>query len=157
MGLVINHRADHIHLPDLLVQLHVVSADQAMHLPRKALDVPVLRGGPVDTGRGFVLHSSDYTVAHATVHLSEGICLTASLDVLHALAAGDGPRHAVLALGYAGWGRGQLEAEVQANAWLQVPVTSEILFSADPEAQYHQALDLIGVNPVMLSGDVGHA
>jgi putative transcriptional regulator len=157
MGLVINQRADHIHLPDLLVQLHVVSAEEASHLPRKALDVPVLRGGPVDTGRGFVLHSADYTVPHATVHLADDICLTASLDVLHALADGKGPRQAVLALGYAGWGRGQLEAEVQANAWLQVPVNSDILFAPDPDTQYRLALELIGVNPVMLSVDVGHA
>ena len=117
----------------------------------------VLRGGPVDTGRGFVLHSSDYRAADSTVAIGDDVCLTATLDILRAIAKGEGPMKAVLALGYAGWASGQLESEILANGWLVSPADSRLIFDPDFEAKYDRALALLGVNAAWLSSDAGHA
>ena len=157
MGIVINQRAEEIEFSRLLVQLDVVGEAEAIRLPANAEHMRVLRGGPVDTGRGFVLHSGDYRAAESTVPIGGGVCLTATLDILKAIARGAGPRQAVLALGYAGWASGQLESEILANGWLISPADSRLIFDADFEAIYDRALALIGVNAAWLSSDAGHA
>jgi putative transcriptional regulator len=157
MGIVINQRAEEIEFSRLLVQLEVVGEAEAIRLPARAEHMRVLRGGPVDTGRGFVLHSGDYRAAESTVPIGGGVCLTATLDILKAIARGGGPSQAVLALGYAGWASGQLENEILANGWLVSPADSRLIFDADFDAIYDRALALIGVNAAWLSSDAGHA
>ncbi len=157
MGIIVNRRADAISFSDLLVQLDVVKKSEAIRLPPSAGAVRVLRGGPVEQGRGFVLHSSDFLVGESTVTVGDGICLTATLDILRAIAKGEGPQKAVLALGYAGWSSGQLENEMLANGWLNCPADPDLVFDADLSGKYDRALARLGVNEAMLSMDAGHA
>jgi putative transcriptional regulator len=157
MGIIVNQRAEAINFPDLLVQLDVVKADESIVLPPRAGDVRVLRGGPVEKQRGFVLHSGDYFVDNSTVTISDDICLTATLDILRAIARGKGPEKAILALGYAGWSSGQLESEILANGWLNCPADPSLVFDADLASKYDRALAKIGVNAAMLSSEAGHA
>ena len=135
MGIIVNQSAEAIKFPELLVQLEVVKPDESIELPPRAADVRVLRGGPVEKGRGFVLHSSDYLATNSTVPIGDGICLTATLDILRAIATGKGPEKAVLALGYAGWSSGQLESEILANGWLNCPADPDLVFDPDNEFQ----------------------
>jgi putative transcriptional regulator len=114
-------------------------------------------GGPVDSGRGFVLHSADYFVKESTLSIGKDICLTATMDILRAIAIGKGPKQAILALGYSGWAAGQLEGEIQANGWLHGPSDPELVFELDISQKYEQALMKIGVNPSHLVSDSGHA
>jgi putative transcriptional regulator len=157
MGIVVNQPAANINFPDLLVQLEVIPASDLIQLPRRAGTVKVLRGGPVETGRGFVLHSADFFIENSTLPIDDGICLTATLDILKAIARGDGPASALLALGYAGWAPGQLEMEIQENGWLHCPADPELIFGQDTEAKYEQALKKIGIDLGMLSSEAGHA
>ena len=120
-------------------------------------DVTVLRGGPVETERGFVLHSADFFIENSTLPIDEGICLTATLDILKAIARGTGPASAVLALGYAGWSPGQLENEMQQNGWLHCSADRELIFGTAIDAKYERAMQKIGIRPGMLSNEVGHA
>src|SRR6201997_3643725 len=113
MGIVVNQPAANINFAELLVQLEVIQDTDLIQLPRRAVTVQVLKGGPVEPGRGFVLHSSDFFIDNSTLPIDDGICLTATLDVLKAIANGNGPASALLALGYAGWAAGQLEHEIQ--------------------------------------------
>jgi putative transcriptional regulator len=139
------------------VQLEVIPAADLIQLPSRAEDVKVLKGGPVDTQRGFVLHSSDFFIENSTLPIDEGISLTATLDILKAIARGDGPRSAILALGYAGWAPGQLENEIQHNGWLHCAADSELIFGQDTAAKYERALKKIGIDLGMLSSEAGHA
>jgi len=157
MGIIVNQPAAHISFPDLLVQLDVVGAAELIQLPSRAGDVKVLKGGPVETSRGFVLHSSDFFIENSTLPIDEGVCLTATLDILKAIARGDGPQSAVLALGYAGWAPGQLENEINQNGWLHCTADSELIFGQDIEGKYGKALKKIGVDLGMLSTEAGHA
>jgi putative transcriptional regulator len=157
MGIIVNQPAAHITFPDLLVQLEVVGAPDLIQLPPHAGDVKVLKGGPVETSRGFVLHSADFFIENSTLPIDEGICLTATLDILKAIARGDGPRSAVLALGYAGWAPGQLENEINQNGWLHCTADPELIFGQDTDGKYKQALSKIGINLGMLSSEAGHA
>ena len=157
MGIVINHRAEEIDFGQLLAQLDIVPENEAIRLPPRAQAVRVLRGGPVETGRGFVLHSSDYGANDSTVKIGEQICLTATLDILRAIAEGTGPSQAVLALGYAGWASGQLESEILANGWLTCPADAAIIFDTNFDRKYDRALAILGVDEWMLSSDAGHA
>ena len=157
MGIIVNHPAANIKFPDLLVQLEVIPAAERIQLPTRAEDVKVLKGGPVETGRGFVLHSADFFIENSTLPIDEGICLTATLDILKAIARGNGPASAILALGYAGWAPGQLEQEIQQNGWLHCAADPELIFGTDTETKYEKALRKIGIDPAMLSSEAGHA
>jgi|SRR5262245_25679699 len=157
MGIIVNQPAPNITFGDLLVQLEVVPATDSIQLPSQASGVKVLKGGPVDTQRGFVLHSSDFVIENSTLPIDEGICLTATLDILKAIARGNGPRRAILALGYAGWAPGQLEAEIQHNGWLHCAADADLIFGQDIAGKYDKALQKIGIHLGMLSSEAGHA
>jgi putative transcriptional regulator len=157
MGIVVNQPAAHISFADLLVQLEVIPAADLIQLPTRAGGVRVLKGGPVDTQRGFVLHSSDFFIENSTLPIDNGICLTATLDILKAIARGEGPQSAILALGYAGWAPGQLENEIQHNGWLHCAADSELIFGQDTGGKYERALRKIGIDLGMLSSEAGHA
>jgi putative transcriptional regulator len=155
MGIVINKPAANINFNDLLVQLDVLP--QPIELSTGADPVPVLKGGPVETQRGFVLHSADFFIKDSTLTIDGGICLTATLDILKAMARGQGPSSAILALGYAGWAPGQLESEIHANGWLNCAADADLIFGTDPEAKYESALKKLGIDPANLSSEAGHA
>jgi putative transcriptional regulator len=157
MGIIVNQPAKHISFPDLLVKLDVIPATDLIQLPPRAGGVKVLKGGPVETERGFVLHSADFFIENSTLPIDKGICLTATLDILKAIAKGAGPESALLALGYAGWAPGQLDNEMQQNGWLHCPADPSLLFSTNVEEKYELAMRKIGIRPGMLSSDVGHA
>ncbi len=149
MGLVLNKVMENIQFPDLLDQLNLEPKVTGNN-------IRVHFGGPVETGRGFVLHSADY-VQDATMVIDESISLTATTDILRDIADGEGPRNSILALGYAGWGPGQLDTEIQANGWLSVEADDGLVFSTDPASIWQNALAKIGIDVSMLSGDAGHA
>ena len=157
MGIIVNRPAGSIDFPGLLVQLDIIKKSEQIKLPENAESMKVLKGGPVETGRGFVLHSSDFFIEDATLRIDDGICLTATVDILKAIAKGAGPKHAILALGYAGWAAGQLETEIQHNGWLHCDADPDLIFGGDVEEKYLRALAKIGINPGMLSTDAGHA
>ena len=157
MGIVVNQPAPKVTFSEILVQLDVMSADSAIRIPEAYGSVPVVRGGPVETGRGFVLHTADYFIDQSTLAIDDGISLTATVDILRSIAEGKGPKRAVLALGYAGWSPGQLETEIQANGWLNCPADSSLLFDPGLDSKYDRALRKIGIDPSMLSGEAGHA
>jgi putative transcriptional regulator len=157
MGIVVNQPAANINFADLLVQLEVIQDTDLIQLPRRAGAVQVLKGGPVEPGRGFVLHSSDFFIENSTLPIDDGICLTATLDVLKAIAKGDGPNSALLALGYAGWAPGQLETEIQENGWLHCSADPDLIFGGDIVHKYERALKKLGIHAGMLSSEAGHA
>lgn len=161
MGLIINHRVDNLDFGDLIDRLGLSEAsDEAprmAELPDELAGMPIHKGGPVETGRGFVLHSSDYFIEDSTLPIRDGVCLTATLDILKAIAAGKGPQRTLLALGYAGWSPGQLESEIQANGWLNCPADIDLIFDDDNEAKYDRALAKLGIDPSHLVADAGHA
>jgi putative transcriptional regulator len=148
MGLVINKVIDSVTLPELLDKLGIPAAGLAGA-------ARVHAGGPVEEGRGFVLHSDDY-VEENTLVVGK-MALTATLDILRAIGRGNGPRKSLLALGYAGWGPGQLDAEMQDNGWLHVPADEAIVFDGEIADKWQRALAKLGVDPLSLSGDAGHA
>src|SRR6267378_3716860 len=149
MGIVVNQPANNIKFPDLLVQLDVIADTDLIQLPLSAGSVQVLKGGPVEPGRGFVLHSSDYFVENSTLPIDDGICLTATLDVLKAIARGNGPGKALRA-------RGQLETEIQENGWLHCAADTDLIFGSDIRAKYDRALRKLGIHAGMLSSEAGH-
>ncbi len=155
MGLIINQAQD-LRFPDLLVQLGILDEREAIKLPQPTRDFIVRHGGPVDRSRGFVLHSDDYMV-ESSMQVSDEVCLTATVDILRAISTGHGPRHALMALGYAGWGAGQLESEIAENGWLTCPAASDLLFDSDIERKYDRILASIGIDPTHLSHFAGHA
>jgi putative transcriptional regulator len=151
MGIAVNRPVGELTTPDLLARLGV-TAD--IHMPRDL----VLFGGPVEIERGFVLHTADYRSPPATLPVADGIALTATRDVLEAMADAErAPRRSLLALGYAGWGEGQLEQELAANAWLTCDPDESLLFGQDHEAKWAAALGKIGIEPHRLSGAAGRA
>ncbi len=158
MGLIVNQVSDQITFPDLLKQIEILGESAgAISLPSPARRMQVLDGGPVDQGRGFVLHSGDYMLKDSTLQVANDICLTATIEILRALAEGTGPTSALLTLGYAGWSAGQLEEELQNNSWLTCEPDASMLFECAPEDLYDRSLDLMGIDLSMLSSDVGHA
>ena len=157
MGIVINQAAPQITFRDLLTQLKVIPQGQEIRLPEQADRVRVQHGGPVETTRGFVLHSADYFIEESTLPIDEHVCLTATLDILRAIAEGNGPKNSMLALGYAGWAPGQIESEIQANGWLFCRASPDLIFDPNLEGKYDRALNLLGVDPTRLSAEAGHA
>jgi putative transcriptional regulator len=157
MGLIINQRASHITFPQLLRQLDIVKRQDFDKLPEEVHARAVHVGGPVETVRGFVLHSSDYVASDSTLEIKGGVCLTATIDILKAMAAGKGPQRAILALGYSGWSAGQLESEIQANGWLHCAADSEIVFDVADDEKYDRAMARLGVDLSHLVSDAGHA
>ncbi|WP_417317070.1 YqgE/AlgH family protein [Emcibacter sp.] len=157
MGLIINKRTTSIDFLSLLDQLDIdVDSDLGDS------DNPVLNrimlhaGGPVEIGRGFILHSADY-VQDSTLIVSETIALTATVDILSAIARGEGPQDYIIALGYSGWGAGQLEQEMQQNSWLNIEADEELVFRTDLELKWPRAMAKLGVDVSLLSMDSGHA
>jgi putative transcriptional regulator len=157
MGIVVNRPAPDLSLPDLLVQLDIIPKADAIRLPDRVERMQVLMGGPVETSRGFVLHTPDFFLEQSTLPIDDGICLTATVDILRAIASGSGPNNALLALGYAGWGAGQLESEIQGNGWLNCPAGPDLIFDAPLDQRYDRAMRAIGIDPRMLSTHAGHA
>ncbi|HWE18317.1 MAG TPA: YqgE/AlgH family protein [Hyphomicrobiaceae bacterium] len=159
MGLIVNQRAPHISFSELLGQLSIEGDDEPAggNQPLELIDVDVHVGGPVETGRGFVLHSSDYFAADSTLTIDAEVSLTATIDILKAIAGGKGPSRAMLALGYAGWRPGQLEDEIQANGWLHCPSDLDLLFDRNLDQKYERALSKIGIDPSHLVSEAGHA
>lgn len=149
MGVVINHPID-MQLGDVLKQLEVTTEDQGV------VHQPVYLGGPVLPDRGFIVHRPPGNW-ESTLHVTSNIAVTTSRDILNAIAHGYGPRDSLFALGYAGWSAGQLEDEMADNAWLSVPADEHVLFDLPPEARWRAAAELIGIDPMLLSGDSGHA
>lgn len=156
MGLIINQRASHIDFPNLLERLGITT-EAGRAIPRDLLSRAVHLGGPVETGRGFVLHTTDYLAADSTLQIDARVCLTATIDILKAMATGNGPNRSILALGYASWGSGQLESEIAANGWLTCPADPNLVFSNDLERKYTLALAELGIDLSHLVSDVGHA
>jgi|SRR3954470_12558473 len=149
MGLVVNRLFGSITFPDLLEQLGIETGG---HLS----NMRVHFGGPVESGRGFVLHSTDF-VREGTMVVNDAVALTATIDILRAIADGRGPRHSMLALGYAGWGPGQLDAEIQANGWLNAPADEALLYDRNLDTKWERAIAKLGVSLSMLSAEAGHA
>lgn len=149
MGLVLNRLLESITFPDLLEQLGIGLSDATR-------EIHIHFGGPVETGRGFVLHSSEYQ-QDATLQVDDQVSLTATVDILRDIARGSGPSHCLLALGYAGWGPGQLEHEIQNNGWLHVDADDQLVFGPDLDGKWESAIAKLGVDPSMLLGDAGHA
>lgn len=157
MGIVINQQASNISFTELLNQLNIASDEDRISLPESLDSMAVHFGGPVETGRGFVLHSADYFKDESTLPIDESMCLTATIDILRDIARGNGPDKALLALGYAGWGPGQLEDEIQSNGWLNCPADPGLIFDPEIGRKYNKALGSLGVDPIRLVNDSGHA
>ncbi len=150
MGLIVNKPAPGVSVDDLLDQLNIRKGDGRR-------DIVVHFGGPVEHGRGFVLHSADYLSEGSTMQVNDGFGMTATLDILQDISMGQGPSRQILALGYAGWGPGQLETEIQSNGWLTCDATPEIVFAPEDHAKWSTALRSIGVDPLLLSAEAGRA
>lgn len=155
MGLVIN-RSQEMVFPDLLVQLGIMEEYETIKLPPKTRDFMVRDGGPVERSRGFVLHSGDYQ-ADSSLEVTPEISLTATVDILRAISRGGGPDQALMALGYSGWGPGQLEAEIAGNGWLTCEAASDVVFASDLSQIYPRALALLGIDTLNLSQYSGRA
>jgi putative transcriptional regulator len=148
MGLIINRAFGEIRFVDLMSQLGIDGSS--------GQDRPVHFGGPVDSSRGFVLHSPDFK-ADDTLIVDGNIALTATKDILQAIVKGDGPGSAIFALGYARWSAGQLDSEIQANEWLTAPADRDLIFDRDLDSKWRRAIGMLGIDPAMLSGEAGHA
>ncbi|MGQ3211434.1 MAG: YqgE/AlgH family protein [Shinella sp.] len=155
MGFIIN-RPQQLNFSDVLLHLDIVEEDEVIRLPGTTRDFPIRAGGPVESGRGFVLHSDDY-LSESSIPVSDDICLTATLDIVRAISRGRGPRRGLMMLGYAGWAAGQIENEIGANGWLSCPAQEEMIFDKNLDSKYERALGLMGIKPAMLSAEAGHA
>ncbi|MGF1477584.1 MAG: YqgE/AlgH family protein [Geminicoccaceae bacterium] len=149
MGLVVNRVMDQLTFPNLIDQL-------GLDAGTRGDDTPIHFGGPVESSRGFVLHSADY-IQDSTLVINQEIALTATVEVLKAIAGGHGPRRRVLALGYAGWAPGQLDSEIQANGWLMAPADGDLVFGPDNDNKWERALRKIGIDPAVFHSEAGHA
>lgn len=157
MGLVINQPMEDMHLSDILAELELGDEEESIRIPDRMMRQDVFKGGPVDSSRGFVLHTSDYFRDGNSYPVDGDICLTATLDVLRAMMQGKGPRHSLLALGYCGWSAGQLEEELRQNGWLTTARSDDLLFSVPARKKYDAALAAMGVTRATLSPTSGNA
>lgn len=156
MGLVVNQSVEDMRFADILEELKLGDHNEIIRLHESIKNRQVLRGGPVQRSRGFVLHSPDYFKAGNSYVVNEEICLTATLDVLKSMAFDSAPADALFALGYCGWSPGQLEDEIRGNGWLTVPYSRELLFGLPIEARYDAALHSLGISRATLSASAGH-
>jgi len=157
MGLVINSAATSIDFPNLLDQLEVdYDPETLAKNEASGEDVTLYAGGPVEIGRGFILHSADY-IQESTLIVSETVALTATVDILAAISAGKGPKNFMVALGYTGWGRGQLETEIKRNSWLNVEADEALLFRTDLDLKWPRAIAKLGIDITLLSSSSGNA
>jgi putative transcriptional regulator len=150
MGLILNKPIEGLGFHELIRRLD-------LPVTPKTPDSPIHYGGPVETGRGFVLHSGEYEKSESTLPISPEISLTATLDILRAIAEGQGPEKALFALGYAGWGPGQIESEIQANGWVHCDADAELIFDPDVNAKWSTALRTLGIDVSALSAHAGRA
>ena len=157
MGLVVNQSLEDMRFADILEELKLGERDEIIRLPDPIRNRQVLRGGPVQRSRGFVLHSSDYFRDGNSYPVSEDVCLTATLDILRAIAFKNSPADALFALGYCGWSPGQLEGEIKGNGWLTVPFSRDLLFETPIEQRYDAALARLGITRASLSSTAGNA
>ncbi|MFK0331481.1 YqgE/AlgH family protein [Rhizobium sp. NPDC090275] len=155
MGFIIN-RSQELSFTDVLMHLDMIKSDEAILMPPPSGDLSIQTGGPVESGRGFVLHSDDY-LCDSSIPVSDDICMTATLDIIRAIAKGEGPKRATMLLGYAGWGAGQLEAEIASNGWLNCPANDALIFDPHLDDKYERALAGMGISAAMLSTEAGHA
>ncbi len=156
MGFIINQVLESPKVPDFLAQLEIISKEERADLPFNHLQQQMHSGGPVEPGRGFVLHSPDFS-SNSTVKVHGKINLTATLEVLREIAVGKGPERFLLALGYSGWSSGQLEDEIVSNGWLVADATDDIIFDHNNDTKYSRSLKLLGVDEALLSSSSGHA
>jgi putative transcriptional regulator len=156
MGLVVNHELANMRFADILDELDLGDPDAIIRLPDTIRQRAVMRGGPVEKGRGFVLHSSDYR-SRNTYPVTGDVSLTATLDILKAMAFGPAPKSSLFALGCCGWGAGQLEGEIADNGWLTAPFSRELLFDTPVDERYEAALASLHITRASLSPDAGHA
>ena len=150
MGLIVNKPAPELEFGDLLKQLDISARSDAQ-------PILVHLGGPVEHGRGFVLHSGDYKIEESTMDVGQGFGMTATLDILRDMATGKGPENSIMALGYSGWGPGQLEREIQNNGWLVCDAATDLVFGTANDDKWGAALGTLGIAPSMLSGAGGAA
>jgi putative transcriptional regulator len=155
IGFVLN-RQQSMSFEELLLQLELIGDNDIIALSPDARRMRVHTGGPVETGRGFVLHSDSYS-SRSTMQVAENICVTATTDILRAISENQGPEDAIVMMGYSGWGAGQLESEISSNGWLTCPATPEFIFSGAIEEKYDQAFACLGIDPARLSSDYGSA
>jgi len=157
MGLIVNLPTQDMVFADLLEQLEIVTGDGGEGAPMEVRNRPIHIGGPVSMSRGFILHTPDYFVRSSSVQVHSNICLTSTIDILKAILSGQGPQKSFVALGYAGWGPGQLENEFANNSWLNCPADRDLIFDCDVEAKYERALLKLGISSTHLSREAGHA
>ena len=155
MGFIIN-RAQDVSFLDVLLHLKIASQETVEDFPDRISGFPVLSGGPVDNGRGFVLHSEDYH-CNSSIPISEDLCLSTTQDIIRAISVGRGPMKATMLLGYAGWRAGQIENEIAQNAWLTCPASEALIFDRDLDTKYDRAMALLGIRASSLSSEIGHA
>ncbi len=156
MGFIINRTMQVPTVSDFLRQLEVINEDERILVPENLANQALHVGGPVEPGRGFVLHTPEYG-SETTLDVTDRIRLTATLEILRKIATGKGPEKCILALGYSGWASGQLEEEISSNGWLTCDADEQILFDEKHDNKYNRALETLGVNPLLLSSDAGHA
>lgn len=149
MGLVINHILPGLDLGELLEQLHIEEKNPQV-------DIPVMSGGPVETARGFILHEGSFS-ATESLEIKSNIYVTGTIDALKAVAKGQGPKNMLFILGYAGWGAGQLDQEMQQNSWLVIDADTDVIFESAPEDRWDRAIKKLGIDPLMLFDTTGHA
>ncbi len=161
MGLIINQIHDKLTFSELLMRLDVLKSEERKETTetvQSTNDIPIHVGGPVETGRGFVLHTSDYFIHDTTLPIDTDICLTATIDILKSMARGKGPNRTLMALGYSGWDAGQLDSEIQANGWLWCDADPDLVFFPDTDQKYDMAMDTLGISAdQLLHGEGGHA
>ncbi|MBL4600290.1 MAG: YqgE/AlgH family protein [Rhizobiaceae bacterium] len=156
MGFIINQTMPSPNVQDFFARLEIITKDEKDDASSEFAGRKLNMGGPVEPGRGFVLHTPDYK-SESTLEISDNVCLTATLEILRAIATGKGPDESVLMLGYSGWGAGQLEEEIAANGWLTCDVDYGILYDSHQETKYRRVYNILGVDPLLMSNDSGHA
>jgi len=156
MGFIFNQLLETPNMADFFQQLEIIGESEINLLPEETRQRPLFVGGPVEPGRGFVLHTPEYD-SDSTLHVEGNVRLTATLDILRAIAVGKGPNSSIIALGYAGWAAGQLEDEIASNGWLTVDADESLIFEKQIDERYEACLALLGVKSTSLSSDIGHA